>query len=120
MYHPPTTFEKQNIACIYSDCTRCYGGVDLIRVGGTRVQAGRGAYTGPQARPRHPHLHAAAEAFLREALSRGHEGLMAKDVEAAYAAGSRGNSWLKIKHNYTLDLVVLAAEWGSGRPVKGG
>ncbi len=59
--------------------------------------------------------HAEAEAFLREALGQGHEGLMAKAEDAAYAAGSRGSSWLKIKQSHTLDLVVLAAEWGSGR-----
>jgi DNA ligase-1 len=57
----------------------------------------------------------AAEDFLREALAAGHEGLMAKALEAPYAAGTRGRSWLKIKHARTLDLVVLAAEWGSGR-----
>jgi DNA ligase-1 len=57
----------------------------------------------------------AAENFLREALAAGHEGLMAKALDAPYAAGSRGRSWLKIKHAQTLDLVVLAAEWGSGR-----
>jgi len=56
-----------------------------------------------------------AEDFLREALASGHEGLMAKALDAPYAAGSRGRSWLKIKHARTLDLVVLAAEWGSGR-----
>lgn len=58
---------------------------------------------------------ARAAEFLREALERGHEGIMAKSLEAAYAAGSRGQSWLKIKHAHTLDLVVLAAEWGHGR-----
>jgi DNA ligase-1 len=58
---------------------------------------------------------AEAEDFLREALAAGHEGLMAKALDAPYAAGSRGRSWLKIKHAHTLDLVVLAAEWGSGR-----
>jgi DNA ligase-1 len=57
----------------------------------------------------------AAEEFLREALAAGHEGLMAKALDAPYAAGSRGRSWLKIKQARTLDLVVLAAEWGSGR-----
>jgi DNA ligase-1 len=57
----------------------------------------------------------AAEEFLREALASGHEGLMAKALDAPYATGSRGRSWLKIKHARTLDLVVLAAEWGSGR-----
>jgi len=56
-----------------------------------------------------------AAAFLRQALAAGHEGLMVKDREAAYAAGGRGSHWLKIKQAHTLDLVVLAAEWGSGR-----
>jgi DNA ligase-1 len=58
---------------------------------------------------------AAADAFVDEALRRGHEGVMAKSLDAPYAAGSRGQAWLKIKQARTLDLVVLAAEWGSGR-----
>ncbi len=45
----------------------------------------------------------------------GHEGVMAKDAGAAYQAGGRGRSWLKVKPVHTLDLVVLAAEWGHGR-----
>jgi DNA ligase-1 len=57
----------------------------------------------------------AAERFLRAALDRGHEGLMAKSLDSPYEAGRRGASWLKIKVAHTLDLVVLAAEWGSGR-----
>ena len=57
----------------------------------------------------------AAEAFLAQALARGHEGVMAKALDARYEAGNRGATWLKIKRAYTLDLVVLAAEWGSGR-----
>ncbi len=57
----------------------------------------------------------AAQAFLAEALARGHEGVMAKDPTSAYEAGSRGAAWLKIKVAHSLDLVVLAAEWGSGR-----
>ncbi|HEY8493300.1 MAG TPA: ATP-dependent DNA ligase, partial [Myxococcota bacterium] len=56
-----------------------------------------------------------AEAFVSDALARGHEGVMAKAPEAAYAAGQRGAAWLKLKTAHTLDLVVLAAEWGSGR-----
>jgi DNA ligase-1 len=56
-----------------------------------------------------------ARAFLQAALDKGHEGLMAKAPSAPYEAGSRGASWLKIKVAHTLDLVVLAAEWGSGR-----
>ncbi len=58
---------------------------------------------------------AAAQHFLHTALGAGHEGLMAKDPGAPYAAGGRGGHWLKIKQAHTLDLVVLAAEWGSGR-----
>lgn len=57
----------------------------------------------------------AAEDFLHEALARGHEGIMAKARGSAYAAGARGQSWLKIKRANTLDLVILAAEWGNGR-----
>ncbi|MFJ8401732.1 ATP-dependent DNA ligase [Streptomyces microflavus] len=57
----------------------------------------------------------AAEAFLAETLERGHEGVVVKDLAAAYSAGRRGASWLKVKPVHTLDLVVLAAEWGSGR-----
>ncbi|HUI57809.1 MAG TPA: ATP-dependent DNA ligase [Bryobacteraceae bacterium] len=53
--------------------------------------------------------------FLRLALDRGNEGVMAKARDAAYAAGARGQSWLKIKKAHTLDLVILAAEWGNGR-----
>jgi DNA ligase-1 len=56
-----------------------------------------------------------AEDFLARALESGHEGVMAKAVNSPYAAGARGQSWLKIKQARTLDLVVLAAEWGNGR-----
>ncbi len=57
----------------------------------------------------------AAGAFLDGALEAGHEGVMAKAPDAPYVAGSRGWSWLKLKPAHTLDLVVLAADWGSGR-----
>jgi DNA ligase-1 len=56
-----------------------------------------------------------AQAFVRRALAAGHEGAMAKALDAPYQAGARGKSWLKVKAATTLDLVVLAAEWGSGR-----
>jgi DNA ligase-1 len=58
---------------------------------------------------------ARAEHFLHDALGRGHEGIMAKARLSGYAAGARGQSWLKIKQARTLDLVILAAEWGNGR-----
>jgi DNA ligase-1 len=57
----------------------------------------------------------AARAFLSDALSAGHEGLVAKSLDARYEAGRRGAGWIKIKPVRTLDLVVLAIEWGSGR-----
>lgn len=56
-----------------------------------------------------------AEEFLEQALKAGHEGIMAKALDSRYAAGSRGQSWLKVKRARTLDLVILAAEWGHGR-----
>jgi DNA ligase-1 len=58
---------------------------------------------------------AEAGAFLSDALAHGHEGVMAKSLEAPYEAGRRGGGWLKVKPTHTLDLVVLAAEWGHGR-----
>jgi len=57
----------------------------------------------------------AARAFYDAALAAGHEGLMAKSLDTPYEAGNRGAGWLKIKRAHTLDLVVLAAEWGHGR-----
>jgi DNA ligase-1 len=56
-----------------------------------------------------------AEAFLAATLERGHEGVVVKSLDAPYSAGRRGASWLKVKPVHTLDLVVLAAEWGHGR-----
>jgi len=56
-----------------------------------------------------------AERFLADALVRGHEGIMAKALGSPYEAGRRGRRWLKVKPVRTLDLVVLAAEWGHGR-----
>jgi DNA ligase-1 len=57
----------------------------------------------------------AAERFAHEALARGHEGVVVKSLSIGYAAGRRGAGWVKVKPVHTLDLVVLAVEWGSGR-----
>jgi DNA ligase-1 len=57
----------------------------------------------------------AAQAHFDAALAAGHEGVVVKALDAPYAAGRRGASWLKVKPRHTLDLVVLAAEWGHGR-----
>lgn len=56
-----------------------------------------------------------AEAVLEDALAAGHEGVVVKDAGSAYEAGRRGKAWRKVKPVHTLDLVVLAAEWGHGR-----
>jgi DNA ligase-1 len=58
---------------------------------------------------------AEARTVLDEALAHGHEGLVLKAVDASYAAGRRGGLWRKVKLAHTLDLVILAAEWGHGR-----
>ncbi|MEO6079147.1 MAG: ATP-dependent DNA ligase [Steroidobacteraceae bacterium] len=56
-----------------------------------------------------------AMAFYEAALKAGHEGVMAKSLASVYEAGNRGANWFKIKQSHTLDLVILAAEWGNGR-----
>jgi DNA ligase-1 len=56
-----------------------------------------------------------AERFMADAIARGHEGVMLKALDQPYQAGRRGAGWLKVKAPHTLDLVVLAAEWGHGR-----
>jgi DNA ligase-1 len=55
------------------------------------------------------------EAMLAEALAMGHEGVVVKALDSPYEAGRRGSAWVKVKPVHTLDLVVLAAEWGHGR-----
>jgi DNA ligase-1 len=69
-----------------------------------------GAYRIPSVRD-----DAAAHSLLDAALAAGHEGVMVKSLSAPYAAGRRGRAWQKVKPVHTLDLVVLAAEWGHGR-----
>ena len=57
----------------------------------------------------------AAEKFYADAVAQGYEGVMAKSLASKYTPGARGRGWLKIKHTHTLDLVIIAAEWGYGR-----
>jgi DNA ligase-1 len=56
-----------------------------------------------------------ADRFFEDAVAAGYEGVVVKDLDQPYEAGRRGSGWLKVKPTHTLDLVVLAAEWGSGR-----
>jgi DNA ligase-1 len=58
---------------------------------------------------------AAATEFFADAVARGHEGVVVKSLDTPYAAGRRGAGWIKVKPRHTLDLVVLAVEWGHGR-----
>jgi DNA ligase-1 len=57
----------------------------------------------------------AGQQFFLDAVSAGHEGVVVKSMTAPYDAGRRGSGWVKVKPRHTLDLVVLAVEWGSGR-----
>ncbi|HEY6739116.1 MAG TPA: ATP-dependent DNA ligase [Actinopolymorphaceae bacterium] len=56
-----------------------------------------------------------ASEFFDDTITKGHEGVVIKSLEAPYDAGRRGASWIKVKPRHTLDLVVLAVEWGHGR-----
>ena len=56
-----------------------------------------------------------ATAFFDDAVARGHEGVVVKSLDSVYEAGRRGSGWIKVKPRHTLDLVVLAVEWGHGR-----
>jgi DNA ligase 1 len=56
-----------------------------------------------------------AQAFFADAVARGHEGVVLKSLDSPYRAGRRGSDWIKVKPRHTLDLVILAAEWGHGR-----
>jgi DNA ligase-1 len=92
-------------------------GADLLDLGGVERHAAL-ARVVPE-RFRVPRLVTAdvdaAQAFLSDALARGHEGVVVKALDVPYAAGRRGAGWVKVKPVHTLDLVVLAAEWGHGR-----
>jgi DNA ligase-1 len=92
-------------------------GADLLaRTGGDRFDALASVVPEDQRVPRLVTADLdAAEAFVADALGHGHEGIVAKSLDAPYEAGRRGAGWLKVKPVHTLDLVVLAAEWGHGR-----
>lgn len=100
----------------YFDCLRLDATSLVERPTRERFAALAGIVPGSQLVPRLVTRAApAAQAFYDSAIAQGHEGIMAKSLDAPYEAGNRGASWLKIKRAHTLDLVVLAAEWGHGR-----
>ncbi len=108
--------EQLPLSAFFFDCLHL-DGEDLIdRSGEDRNLALTGLLSDSALVPRIVARDAAvAQQFLERALGSGHEGIMAKSLAAPYQAGSRGSSWLKLKPVHTLDLVVLAAEWGHGR-----
>lgn len=116
---------KQDIDSLIGDLPMTPFWFDLLHVNGAPIldqpQADRFSELSRLAPPPNliPNLIASspeeAEAFFRSAIETGHEGILAKARDAAYAAGARGQSWLKVKQARTLDLVILAAEWGNGR-----
>jgi DNA ligase 1 len=104
------------LSAFFFDCMQCDG--ELLIAAPARERFAALAAVVPD-HARIPRLRPAdameARAFLEQALASGHEGIMAKDPAAPYEAGARGRQWLKVKATHTLDLVVLAAEWGNGR-----
>ncbi len=100
----------------FFDCLHL-DGVDLIdEPAGARIEQ-MAQRLPPELMPPRRMITTADEAaeFFDEVLAAGHEGIMIKALDAPYAAGRRGAAWLKVKPAHTLDLVVLAVEWGSGR-----
>ncbi len=104
------------LRAFFFDCLHL-DGEDWLDLPAVERAAGlRRVVSAPQAVPRlETDAPPAADAFLEEVLATGFEGVVAKALDAPYEAGRRGASWRKIKPVHTLDLVVLAAEWGSGR-----
>jgi DNA ligase-1 len=108
--------EEIPIVPVLFDCLRVDGDDLIDRPGAERLEIMTGLLPEDLVVPRVVTSDAdEAGAFLDDALRRGHEGVVVKNLETPYEAGRRGAGWLKVKPTHTLDLVVLAAEWGSGR-----
>src|SRR5205823_4886774 len=106
---------ERSLAAFFFDALHI-GGTDLLDAPLVERRSALDALPGV---PRVPAIVTAspdeAAAFLADAVARGHEGVMVKSLDAPYEAGRRGSGWRKVKPVHTLDLVVLAAEWGHGR-----
>jgi len=108
--------EELPIRAFFFDCLLIDGRSIVDRPTRERIEALAGAVPASMRVPRLvTSAESEAQAFYEAAIEAGHEGLVAKSLEAPYEAGNRGAGWLKIKRSHTLDLVVLAAEWGHGR-----
>ena len=103
------------LSVFFFDCLRVDAD-DLIARDGRDRGAALAAVAGPLTIPRIETVDGAtAQRFYDDTVRRGHEGVMVKSLDAAYEPGARSAQWLKVKRAHTLDLVVLAAEWGHGR-----
>jgi DNA ligase-1 len=111
-----TMREEIPLAALFFDCLHL-DGRDLIDVpAAERAHAMAAAIPAELLAPRiETDDRAEAESFFQKAVAAGHEGVVVKALDAPYDAGRRGAGWVKVKPVHTLDLVVLAAEWGSGR-----
>ena len=109
--HPGDTLRAFLFDCLHRD------GVDLLDEPlSTRIDALQAIAPAELIVPRLRSRDAtAARAFYADALSAGHEGVVIKDLASPYQLGARGRAWQKVKEHTTVDLVVLAVEWGSGR-----
>ena len=106
---------RSRLRALFFDCLR-HDGVDLLDEPLRERRARLETLVGPHAVPAVDTDDAdEGAAFLAAALESGHEGVMVKGVDSRYEAGRRGKAWIKVKPVHTLDLVVLAAEWGHGR-----
>jgi len=104
------------LSAFFFDCLRRNDEDLVAKPGGTRFEAMAAVLPAAVLVPRLITSDvAAAQAFYDDAVQRGHEGVMVKALDAAYEPGTRSAQWLKVKRAHTLDLVVLAAEWGHGR-----
>jgi ATP-dependent DNA ligase I len=104
------------LRCFFFDALALGGETLIDRPGRERVAALDAALPGELRIPRIVTSRLQdAQAFVKGAIEHGHEGAMAKALDAPYEAGRRGAGWLKVKQAHTLDLAILAAEWGHGR-----
>ena len=108
--------ESMPLSVFFFDCLR-HDGDDLVGLAGReRFEVLSQVVPAPMQIPRIVTADVAtAQAFYDDAVQRQHEGVMVKAPDAPYEPGSRSAAWLKVKRAHTLDLVVLAAEWGHGR-----
>jgi DNA ligase-1 len=108
--------EEIPLAALFFDCLHL-DGRDLIDVpAAERAEVLGAAIAAELLAPRiETDDRATAESFFQKAVAAGHEGVVVKALDAPYEAGRRGSGWIKVKPVHTLDLVVLAVEWGSGR-----